>query len=449
MNLFGFFTTNDHAAPGNYGLLDQLAALEWVYAKIHAFGGSRSNIVLWGHGGGGVSVGLHLVSPMSRGKFARAIMMSAKSITSGTIRPEAKMEMYKRQLSKLFGCDPDSASMLVCLRRPRADYLLEHAAHLSNFFGPIVDENFVNNSKAFLPKDPDEYVRTLEVAKVPLLIGYNGMEEALDLLEEFGSPEPGSSWSDLTSLVAPTVEEDIPDPMDNESCIHAIGESHLVDTVSFYYTPKPFTNVTINRDKYVDFRTEKYYGSVAYSMASVFSQLQLGVYMYRFDYKIKTDNFIRFPMGNPQLAAWVTAPHQFELPFVWGMPYWMHMKRNITWNSADKKMSDLMLSLWGNFIKYGNPTQTGINLKWDLFKTDIPGIMILDRNSNMSDASTLDYKAFTFWNEYYPKVLAVLESSCNSTAPAVLTLRSVHKPLHLIIAVQGLLAAVFYPFLDL
>lgn len=82
LNILGFFTTTDEEAPGNYGLLDQIAALDWVKRYIELFDGSPNNIIIYGHSAGAISVGLHMMSPLSRGKFTKAIAMSGDAINS-------------------------------------------------------------------------------------------------------------------------------------------------------------------------------------------------------------------------------------------------------------------------------------------------------------------------------------------------------------------------------
>ncbi|GFY36935.1 carboxylic ester hydrolase, partial [Trichonephila inaurata madagascariensis] len=63
-----FLSTEDASARGNYGLLDQILALKWVKNNIMAFGGNASDVTIFGNSAGGACVGLHLISPMSRGK---------------------------------------------------------------------------------------------------------------------------------------------------------------------------------------------------------------------------------------------------------------------------------------------------------------------------------------------------------------------------------------------
>ena len=68
----GFLSTEDSNAPGNYALLDQVAALRWVHENIRAFGGDPSHVTVLGHGRGAAMVNLLMVSPVTRGSFEQA-----------------------------------------------------------------------------------------------------------------------------------------------------------------------------------------------------------------------------------------------------------------------------------------------------------------------------------------------------------------------------------------
>jgi len=417
LNIFGFLSTTDQAVPGNAGLLDQVAALDWVRDKITVFGGNSRNIALCGHSGGGASVGLHLVSPLSQGKFSKAIIMSARGLISRTIKSSNRISEAMKEVAETFGCEDTTNLLLQCLRRQSAQHLLDHTLHLTSDFGPIIDKPFVKNGLPFLQDDPVQLVANLQIAKVPILAGYTDMEEALELLEVNENTHSGVTWDEYNMAISESVVTDINDLESNDTCLEFLGTTHLYDTTVFYYTPRPLTlDATILRERLISMLTEKHYGSGAYLLATAASQINVPSYVYRFDYKIKTDNFIRFPRDENHLPGWVNAPHQFDLPFAWGMPYWTNLLKNITWNSADKKMTDTVLALWGNFIKFGNPTHAGVSLRWDVFKENTAGVMILDRNSNMSDVANFDYKAFEFWNNYYPKVYNVLLQSCNMTS---------------------------------
>jgi para-nitrobenzyl esterase len=138
--------TPGYPSSGNYGFLDQRAAMVWVRDHIAAFGGDPSNITIAGQSAGGHSVGFHLVSPGSAGLFHHAILMSGSASTrQGTV---GDAEALGDRLTTTVGCtNSDAALVLECLRsKSRAQVLLafpngqqEYAETPRVSWGPVVD----------------------------------------------------------------------------------------------------------------------------------------------------------------------------------------------------------------------------------------------------------------------------------------------------------------------
>lgn len=80
LEVFGFLNLESEDVPGNAGMKDQVAALRWVKKNIANFGGDPDNITIFGESAGGASTSYHLISPMSKGLFKRAIVQSGVSI---------------------------------------------------------------------------------------------------------------------------------------------------------------------------------------------------------------------------------------------------------------------------------------------------------------------------------------------------------------------------------
>ncbi|TPP59382.1 Carboxylic ester hydrolase [Fasciola gigantica] len=105
---FGFLSTGDEASMGNYGLWDQLMAIRWVKENIEWFRGDPSRITLMGESAGAASVGLHTVSPASRGQdlFHQVIMMSGSDLSCWAVTDpnRVRSRYYAIELGRALGC---------------------------------------------------------------------------------------------------------------------------------------------------------------------------------------------------------------------------------------------------------------------------------------------------------------------------------------------------------
>ncbi|CAG2177880.1 unnamed protein product, partial [Oppiella nova] len=106
LGYFGFLYGEREDAPGNQGLYDQLLALQWVRDNIHAFGGDRNQITIFGESAGSWSVSAHILSPLSKGLFKRAIMQSGAHMYNKDRDVISKSEALKegKQKAKDLGC---------------------------------------------------------------------------------------------------------------------------------------------------------------------------------------------------------------------------------------------------------------------------------------------------------------------------------------------------------
>ncbi|ESO94437.1 hypothetical protein LOTGIDRAFT_84542, partial [Lottia gigantea] len=98
----GFLSTEDQAAPGNFGLLDQLLALKWVQDCIGDFGGDAGRVTVFGFSAGAASISLLLTSPLSKGLFHAAICDSGVGLTNWAL--SMKTDIYRpRDRARAFG----------------------------------------------------------------------------------------------------------------------------------------------------------------------------------------------------------------------------------------------------------------------------------------------------------------------------------------------------------
>ncbi len=158
-----------YRSSGNYGFLDQRAALEWVRDHIGAFGGDPNNVTIGGQSAGGHSVSLHMVAPRSAGYFHRAIMQSGYA--SSRWNTLADGEALGRSLASALGCTVPS-EVLTCLRsKTREQVLLALPAGQQQFsetaraaWGPVVDGLEIPDQPRLLYQDG-------HFSHVPLILG--------------------------------------------------------------------------------------------------------------------------------------------------------------------------------------------------------------------------------------------------------------------------------------
>ncbi|XP_055853655.1 cholinesterase 1 [Episyrphus balteatus] len=404
LNIFGFLTTQDGEAPGNFGLMDQAAALYWIRQNIKLFGGNENEITLMGHAAGSISVGLHLTSgEWSQGVFNKAIMMSGSPLADSEIRLPIDYSVALDSIANTFGCFRRPTSKLMeCLRRIDAKILSENLPFIE--WGPIVDEGLSNTSVPFIPDFPKNLIEKGMVRKVPLLTGYTDMEEVLDLV--VGEMMDTSITNEVyETMLNDIILTDLSQFDDNDTWC---GNVQIVlDAVKYVYKPyPPMKNGAKLRKLFVNFHTDRKYIAPTMLLANMLSDNNQ-TYVYRFDLKPRTE------MANKDISDWVGVPQNFDLIFVWGIPYWTNPDMINQWDSTDKRISDIVMTLWANFVKSSNPTATGVYIKWDWFTSEEQKILVIDRAFNMTDDMNL--QAIKFWNDYYPRVVYHAINCCNST----------------------------------
>ncbi|KAK3566948.1 hypothetical protein QTP86_006761 [Hemibagrus guttatus] len=147
---FGFLSTGDQSAKGNYGLLDQIQALRWLNENIGHFGGDPERITIFGSGAGATCINLLILSHHSEGLFQRAIAQSGSAISSWSINYQPLK--YTKILARKVGCSySETADLVDCLRRKSFRELVDQDIQPARYhvaFGPVVDGDVV-------PDDPE------------------------------------------------------------------------------------------------------------------------------------------------------------------------------------------------------------------------------------------------------------------------------------------------------
>ncbi|KAL1396196.1 hypothetical protein pipiens_001254 [Culex pipiens pipiens] len=154
LGVFGFLSTGDEVAPGNFGLKDQVMALRWVKHNIASFGGNPDLVTIFGQSAGGASVHMHMISPMSDGLFSRAIVMSGNAIAPWNIPTEDPLSLAQRQAEAVGIAQVDKLStkqLVDALRNVDANVLSESIDKLKFWsIDPLTftDEKWITTANA-------------------------------------------------------------------------------------------------------------------------------------------------------------------------------------------------------------------------------------------------------------------------------------------------------------
>lgn len=181
LEVLGFLCLDTKDVPGNAGMKDQVAALRWVKENISDFGGDPENVTIFGESAGAGTVTCHLVSPMSKGLFHKAIAQSGTFFNEWCISTENVARAFR--LGKYFGCETTDVNELTSFLRkvPVEKFIKSTAATLTEqeksrglpiFFAPTVEKEF-DGEEAYFTKHPSDYLKEGHFERVPLLLGYN------------------------------------------------------------------------------------------------------------------------------------------------------------------------------------------------------------------------------------------------------------------------------------
>lgn len=207
LGLFGFLAhpeltaQSPHHASGNYALMDNIAALNWVKANIARFGGDPGNVTAFGQSAGAFSVSFLMTSPLAKGLFAKAISMSGTVLDQRVGQPDLK-DAEAAGAKFASGLGAPQAGAIAALRGKSAQDLFKlmlanRPLHDTEPRGPVVD-GYV------FPEQPALVFQAGREAAIPLMIGNTARDGDLDSMGVAGTPKASATLADRTRPLAGT-----------------------------------------------------------------------------------------------------------------------------------------------------------------------------------------------------------------------------------------------------
>jgi len=366
LNIFGFLAHPDlsseapYKTSGNYGLLDQHAALQWVHKNIAAFGGNPNKITIAGESAGSIAVSVQMASPLSTNLIAGAIGESGAGINPTlTPVPLKEAENIGREFVENAGFSSISE-----FRKLSARDIYEIYNESKRFGFPMVVDGY------FLPSSLPEIFEKKEQAQIPLLLGWNSAEiPGMAFMQ--GQPYNQESYLAKVKEAYPKKYQEVLKlyPHSSEKEIEESATALASDRFIAYSTWKWFDLHRKNSDQHV----------------------------YRYLYSklrppLKDENLASGLAGGtvtkdsdtPKMPDPIGAPHAAEIEYALGN---LHLVEDYSWTADDFKASETMQSYFANFIKTGNPNGEKLP-EWPKAEVNdtTPSIMIINTESGAINA---------------------------------------------------------------
>ena len=316
---------------GNYGLMDQIAALRWIERNISVFGGDPDNVTIAGESAGALSVMWLMTAPQAHGLFDKAIMQSAYMISSPALKEPQNGHPSAESIG-IWLQQQLEASDLAALRDLEPGELVNRATRAGFLTWSTVDGTLI-------PHQIAETFDRGEQAQIPLIAGFNSGE--IRSLRRLLPPAPATSTA-------------------YEKRIRELY-GDLADVFLAIYPPKDVDESMLAATR------DALYGWTAERLARKQTSLGQDAFLYLFDH------------GYPEAdKAGLHAFHAAEIPYVFGTihetaPNWPKIPRT----SEQRKLSDAMMQYWTTFARDGLPAAQG-QVDWPAYGPDA-AFMVFDQ----------------------------------------------------------------------
>lgn len=413
LGILGFLSTEDDVIPGNFGVKDQVLALQWIQENIHYFGGDKTRVTIFGESAGGASVHFHVLSPYSKGLFSGGIMQSGTLLNpwamGGAFREVA---MYT---GKRFDCQGLSApseqaseSLLSCLQRiDVVNLTLSLQDHFHWNFNPVLLGPRVDGD--YLPEEPEILVKEGRYNKVNLISGVTSHEGGLFVFPLFSSEALRHDLLNNFKEIGPASL----DIRDGDA-----SPAELAQRIFDYYvggvkaSPEDADNLCA---MYGDWQFTLGHDLVA--KFHIRSSAEVPIYLYELNHRGQRSLGDYYNAGVGE--TWVSHVDDLFYLFTGGNTLWKSLERE-----EDLRLRDIITKLWSNFAATGNPTpDNSLGFTWEPVSKDNFGHLSLTPSPFMEEDRRQEVRKFL---ESLPTKLNYLLHPDSVSPEQLQTLREEH-----------------------
>ncbi|XP_043350933.1 fatty acyl-CoA hydrolase precursor, medium chain-like isoform X3 [Dermochelys coriacea] len=389
LGILGYFSSGDEHAHGNWGYLDQVAALQWIQENIEHFGGNPGSVTIFGESAGGVSVSALVLSPLAKGLFHKAISESGVIIK---VLFTAHCEAQANKIVSVSGCQStSSAAMVHCLREKTEEEMMEITLKMKFTTVQLNATSTGDSEKSlfisavldgvFFPKSPEELLAEKAINAVPYIIGLNNHEFGwiLPNMLKYPAFTEGLDKETVTSLL-----------LSSEFFTHVPAEfTHLLSSEYLSNIEEP----TQLRDRLFELIGDALFVVPVIQTARYHRDSGNPVYVYEFHHR-------RYDGVRPDF---VKADHGDEIGYVFGKPF---LAGDAT--EEEGKLSRTIMKYWANFARKGNPNDEGL-VTWPAYNLDEQYLII---DFQQKAAKKLKENRVEFWTKTLPKKMAEEKREC-------------------------------------
>ncbi|XP_067396187.1 fatty acyl-CoA hydrolase precursor, medium chain-like isoform X2 [Emydura macquarii macquarii] len=375
LGITGFFSTGDEHARGNWGFLDQVAALQWIQENIKHFGGDPGSVTIFGESAGGVSVSALVLSPLTKGLFHKAISESGVALLPAMF--SSHPEVIAKIVANISGCDTSSsAAMVRCLmKKPEKEMIINFQQQKVAFIPAVTDG-------VFIQKNPEELMAGKEFSAVPYIIGVNNHEYGWML--PFSSDIPGLKEGMHKETILSTLQMVQPLLSVPAEFVSLLTDEYLGDTDD---------PVTL-RDQFLELMGDAIFLIPAIKTSNYHRDSGSPVYFYEFQHRPSSVASFK--------PDFVKADHGDEVSFVFGGAFLTDETSLFASKVAtdeEKHLSRTIMKYWANFARNGNPNGEGL-VEWPVADVNE---QYLELNLQQKTAKKLKGNRVEFWTKTLPE----------------------------------------------